>query len=184
SRQSATAGNDAKGAGRGSSALGHFNISISSRRNLGADLSASELLPEWIAAFAGTTIWVGENMPREEAKAVLGRQWFPLSAIRSLRLADRSARIGADERDDVVDRADATEAVGRLVDAVAEGALGREQELIGTAQPLDIFAAEALALHADDVEPAQPCPIAHHLAVRDNVALDARHAADHRMPPD
>src|SRR6202023_4158539 len=107
-----------------------------------------------------------------------------LSAILSFRLADRPAGVGADKGDHVVDRTDAAKPVGGLVDAVVEGALGREQELIGAAQTLDVLAAEAVALHADDVEPAEPRPIAHHLAIGDHVALDARHAADHCMPAD
>src|SRR5207244_3730297 len=60
----------------------------------------------------------------------------------------------------------------------------REQELIGAAQPLYIVAAEAAALHADDVEPGQARPVADHHAIWDDVALDPRHAADHRMPAD
>src|SRR5438445_524474 len=107
-----------------------------------------------------------------------------LSAIRPFRLADRPAGIGADEGDHVVDRTDAAKAAGGLVDPVVEGAFGRKQELIGAAQALDVLAAEAVALHADDVEPAEPRPVAHHLAVGDHIALDARHAADHRMPAD
>src|SRR5205085_4653711 len=84
-----------------------------------------------------------------------------LPAIRPLRLADRPAGIGADEGDDIVDRTDAAKAVGGLGDPVVQGALGREQELIGAAQPLDVLPAEAVALHADDVEPAEPRPVAH-----------------------
>src|SRR5437899_2188943 len=85
-----------------------------------------------------------------------------LSAIRPLRLADRTARIGADEGDDVIDRGDPAKPLGGLVDPVAECAVGREQELVGAAQPLDVLAAEAAALHADDVEAGQAGPIADH----------------------
>ena len=50
-----------------------------------------------------------------------------------------------------------------LVDAVVQRAVRREQKLIGAAQPLDVLAAEAAALHADDVEavragPGRPSP--------------------------
>src|SRR4029077_3799835 len=106
------------------------------------------------------------------------------AAIRPFRLADRARGIGADERDDVVDRADAAEALGNLVDPVVERPVGRKQKLIGATQSLNVLAAEAATLHADDVEPAKPRPVAHHLAVGDDVALDPRHPADHRMPPD
>ena len=58
------------------------------------------------------------------------------------------------------------------------------RQLIGAAQALDVLAAEAAALHADDVEPDEPRAVAHHLAIGDDVALDPRHAADHRMPAD
>src|SRR5437016_2352126 len=68
------------------------------------------------------------------------------------RLAQRAARIGADKRDDVGDRADRGKALGRLVDPVAERAVVREQKLVGAAQPLDLLAGEAAALDADDVE--------------------------------
>src|SRR5262249_17415753 len=74
-----------------------------------------------------------------------------LFAICSFGLANGAAGIGADEFDDVVDRADAAEAFRGLVDAFDQSAVRREQELIGIAQRLDIFAAEAAALHADDV---------------------------------
>ena len=59
-----------------------------------------------------------------------------------------------------------------------------EQKLIGVAQPLDVLAAETAALHADDVEPGEPGAVAHHLAIGDHVALDPRHAADHRVLAD
>src|SRR5205823_1957112 len=108
----------------------------------------------------------------------------PSAAIRPLRLADRARRIGADERDHVVDRTDAAVALGNLVDPVVERTVGREQKLVSAAQGLDVLAAEATALHADDVQPAEPGPVAHHLAIGDDVALDPRHATDHRMPPD
>src|SRR5438132_1036039 len=106
------------------------------------------------------------------------------AAIRPFRLADRPARIGADEGDDVVHRANSAEAFRRLDDPVVEGPVLREQELIGAAQPLDVVAAEAAALHADDVEAGQARPVADHHAVGDDVALDPRHAADHRVPTD
>src|SRR6266849_10736580 len=106
------------------------------------------------------------------------------AAIRPFRLADRAARIGADKGDDVVDRADPGKALGRVVDPVVECPVIREQELIRAAQPLDVVAAEAAALHADDVDAGQPGAVAHHQAVGDDVALDPGHAADHRMPAD
>src|SRR5437764_11012667 len=107
-----------------------------------------------------------------------------LAAIRSFRLTDRPARIGTDEIENVVHRADPAETLGRIVDPVAQSAVLGKQELIGGAQPLDILPAVAAALDADDVETAQTGPVAHDLAIGDDIALDARHAADHRVPPD
>src|SRR5260370_10544908 len=60
-----------------------------------------------------------------------------LSAIRILGLADRPARIGADEGDDVGYRADPAKPLGRLVDPVRQRPVAGEQELIGVAQALD-----------------------------------------------
>src|SRR6266446_1486317 len=74
-----------------------------------------------------------------------------LPAIRPLRLADGAARIGTNKIDDVVDRSDAAETLCGFIHPVAQSAAGREQKLIRVAQPLDILAAEATALHADDV---------------------------------
>src|SRR5436190_20161921 len=108
----------------------------------------------------------------------------PSAAIRPFRLADRARRVGADERDHVIDGTNAAVTLGNLVDPIIERAVGREQKLIGAAQGLDVLAAKAAALHTDDVQPAETRPVAHHLPIGDHVALDPRHAADHRMPPD
>src|SRR6185312_15256314 len=109
----------------------------------------------------------------------------PLAVIRPFGLADRPARIGANERDHIVDRADPGKLRGRLLDPLAEGAAAvGEQELIGGAQTLDVVAAEPAALHSDDVEAGQPGAVAHHQPIWDHVALDPGHAADHRVPPD
>src|SRR5437764_12725680 len=67
----------------------------------------------------------------------------PSAAIRSLPLADRARRIGADERYDVIDRSDAAVALGTPLAPVGERALGRAQELVRSAQGLDRFSAEA-----------------------------------------
>ena len=91
---------------------------------------------------------------------------------------------GADKGDDVVDRGDPGKALGGLVDPVAQRPGRVEQKLIGAAQALDVLAAEAAALHADDVEAGEPRAVADHLAVGDDVALDPGHAADHRVPAD
>src|SRR3984957_4094313 len=117
--------------------------------------------------------------PRQPSGAPAG-----LSAIRPFRLADRTARIGPNEGDDVVDRADAAKPLGDLVDALDQRPLAREKTVIGAAQPLDVVAAKAAALHADDVEAVETRPVAHHLTVGDDVALDPGHAANHRVPSD
>ena len=56
--------------------------------------------------------------------------------------------------------------------------------MIGAAESLDILTTKAAALHADYVQPAKPRPVPHHLAVRNDIALNARHSANHRMPAD
>ncbi len=91
---------------------------------------------------------------------------------------------GADERDDVLDRGNAAKAFSGFGDPIAQCSIGKEQELIGVAQPLEVFAAEAAALHADDVEPGEAGAVAHDLAIGDDVALHTGHAADHRMLAD
>src|SRR5208282_3824846 len=97
------------------------------------------------------------------------------------RLTDGSARVGANETDDIVYRRDAAEALGGFVNTIAQRAIRGEQKLIGVAEALNILTTKAAALHTDNVEPAKPRPVPHHLAVRDHVALNARHAADHRV---
>src|SRR5882762_240026 len=110
---------------------------------------------------------------------------LPAIRLRALsRLADRTARIGADEIDDVPDRLDVAEALCDVVDALAQRAGVAEELLIGIAQRLDFVAREAAALHADDVDAGQPRPVAYHRAIGDDVALDPRHAANHRVLPD
>src|SRR6516225_1372438 len=104
-----------------------------------------------------------------------------LPAIRSFRLTNGPARIGSDELDDVVDRSNAAKTFSSFVDPIDKGAVSGEQELIGIAQPLNVLTTEAAALHADDVEPVQPGSIPHHLAIGDDVPLDTRHPADHRI---
>ena len=84
----------------------------------------------------------------------------PLSAIRPFWLADRAARIRADEGDNIVDRAVPRETLGDLIDALDERAFVGKQELVGAAQSADVLAAEAAALHADDVDAGKPRPIA------------------------
>src|SRR5215472_8731289 len=101
-----------------------------------------------------------------------------------LGLTDGAARIGANEVEDVVHRRDAAETLGGLVYAIAQSAIRGKQKLVGGAESVDVFAAEAAALHADNIQAAQPRPVPHHLTVRNNVALDTRHAADHRVPAD
>src|SRR5207302_6822440 len=107
-----------------------------------------------------------------------------LSAIRPLWLADGPARIRADEFDDFVDRPNSAEPLRCLVHPVAQRPIRGEQELVSGAQPLDILPAEAAALHADDVEPAESSPVTQNLTVGYDVALDTRHPADHRVPAD
>src|SRR5207237_5825272 len=94
------------------------------------------------------------------------------------------ARIGADEFDDVVDRRNSAETLRGLVYPVAQCTIRGEQELVSVAEPLDILPAEAAALHPDDVEPTQSSPVSHHLAIRDDIALDTSHPPDHRLPAD
>src|SRR5579859_3638725 len=116
-------------------------------------------------------------MPRRPGAA-------PLSAIRAFRLADRAARICPNEGDDVVNWRNPSVFPGHLVDTLDERPFSREQVLIGAAQSADVFATEPAALHADDVEPVEPCAVAHYLAVGNDVPLDARHAPNHGMAPD
>src|SRR5271167_4615073 len=107
-----------------------------------------------------------------------------LPVIGSFWLTDGAARVRADEVKQIVDGCDTTEALGGFVYTIAQRAIRREQELVGIAESLDVLTTEAAALHADNVQPAKPRPVPHHLAVRNDIALDARHAADHRMPTD
>src|SRR6516162_3171230 len=107
-----------------------------------------------------------------------------LPVIRPFWLANCAARVGAYEIDDVVDRSDASEALGGFVDAIAQRPVRGEQEMISVAQPLNVLSAETAALHAYDVQATKPRPIAHHLTIRDDVALDAGHAADHGVLTD
>src|SRR5579871_1731105 len=117
------------------------------------------------------------TMPRRGAAVAL-------SAISRLRLQQPAAGIGADEFDHILDRAHPGKAAGGGVDAIAEGAFRVKQHLIGGAQFLDLVTAETAALHADDVEPAEPGANPDHLAVRNDIALGAGHAADHRVLAD
>ncbi len=58
---------------------------------------------------------------------------------------------------------DAGEALGRSATRSAKGAgSAANSSLVGGAQRLDVVAAEAAALHADDVEPGEPRAVAHH----------------------
>src|SRR6202521_249557 len=107
-----------------------------------------------------------------------------LAFIRTLRLADGAARIGTNEIDDVVDRSDTGETLRGFGHAITQSAIGGEQELIGVAQPLNVLTTEPAALHTDDVEPVEPCPFPHHLPIGNDIAFDARHAADHRVLAD
>src|ERR1700693_195233 len=107
-----------------------------------------------------------------------------LAAIRSFWLAYRAARIGADKIDDIVNGTDTAEALGGIADPIAECAVLGKQKLIRGAQSVDVLAAVAAPLHADDVEATQAGAITHYLAIGNDVALDARHTADHCMPPD
>src|SRR6516225_9375327 len=107
-----------------------------------------------------------------------------LPVARLLGLTNGAARIRPDEVEDIVDRCDATEALGSLAHAIAQGAIRGKQKLVCGAEGLDVLAAEAAALHTNDVQTAQTRTVPHHLTVRNNVALDTRHAADHCMPAD
>src|SRR6516164_4271166 len=107
-----------------------------------------------------------------------------LPVTRLLGLTNGAARVGPNKLENIVDGWDATEAVGGLTYAITQGAIRGKQELVRGAEALDVLSAEAAALHADDVQTAQPRPVPHHLTVRNNVALATRHAADHRVPAD
>src|SRR5229473_1579907 len=66
---------------------------------------------------------------------------LPTIRLRALsRLADRAARIGADEIDDVPNRLDVPEALCDVVDAFAQRAAITEEMLKGDAQRLDLVA--------------------------------------------
>src|SRR5690606_8444285 len=107
-----------------------------------------------------------------------------LPGIRRARLADRTRGVGPDELDDLAYGPRVFVERGDVVDTLHERALLREEEMIGAAQRLQVVAREAAALEASNVEPGQTRPVAHHRAVRDDVMLDAGHAADHRMATD
>src|SRR6266481_899498 len=107
-----------------------------------------------------------------------------LFAIRLLGLADSTAGIGAYEFEDIFDRSDAAKALGGFAHAIAQRAVREEQKLVGVAQAQDIITAEAASLHADNVEPAEARSLPHHLAIRNDVAFDPRHSADHCVPAD
>src|SRR6266404_980458 len=107
-----------------------------------------------------------------------------LFAIRLLGLADSTAGIGAYEFEDIFDRSDAAKTLGGFAHAIAQRAVRGEQKLIGAAQAENVFTAEAAPLHADDVEPAKTRPLPHYLAVRNDVALNPGHSADHCVPAD
>src|SRR5438309_6976707 len=79
-----------------------------------------------------------------------------LPAIRLLGLADRAARIRADEFEDVLDWGDAAKALGHLGHPIAQRAVGGKQELVGVAKARNVFAAETAPLHAVNVDPAEP----------------------------
>ena len=49
---------------------------------------------------------------------------------------------------------------------------------------MDLVTRETPALQADQVEPGQARAVAHHQSIGDDVALDAGHAANHRVLPD
>src|SRR5258708_17778793 len=84
-----------------------------------------------------------------------------LLAVHPFGLADRAARIRPDEGDDVGDGTNPTETLGRLVDPVVQGAIGRKQQIVGTTQTLDVLAAETATLHADDVTAVEAGARAH-----------------------
>ncbi len=56
--------------------------------------------------------------------------------------------------------------------AIAQRAIRREQELVSVAKRLDVLATEAASLHADNVQPAKSRPVPHHLAIRNDIALN------------
>src|SRR6266404_7480490 len=126
---------------------------------------------------------------RQDSTRRRGSPPFPatipsLPSIRILWLANGAARIGTNEIDDVVDRSDTAETLCSFGHAITQSAIGREQELVGVAQPLNVLTAEPAALHTDDVEPVKPSPFPHHLPVGNDITFDARHAADHGMLAD
>src|SRR5467141_3266294 len=103
---------------------------------------------------------VRQDSTKRRGSAPLPATIPSLPFIRALRLADGAARIGTNEIDDVVDRSDTGETLRGFGHAITQSAIGREQDLVRVAQPLDILTAEPAALHTDDVEPAQPGPVA------------------------
>src|SRR5579875_3423289 len=109
-----------------------------------------------------------------------------LAAITAgFRLLEAARRFFPDEAQHVLDRSHAGKARRNAGDALGKGALvAFEERLIGVAQALDLFAREAAALHANDVEAGEPRAIAQDRAVGNDVALDAGDPADHRILAD
>src|SRR6516162_9745324 len=115
---------------------------------------------------------------RQDSTSRCGRRPPPatipsLPVICSFRLTDGAARIRADEVKDIVDRGDATEALDGFVYTIVQRAIRREQELVGAAESLDVLTTKAAALHPDNVQPAKSRPVPHHLAVRNDITLNA-----------
>src|SRR5262249_37732947 len=98
--------------------------------------------------------------------------------IRGCGLAQAAARFGADEIDDLADRAIGSENTGHFFDPLGERSIRTEEQPIGAAQGLNIVAVEAAALESHQIEPGQPCAVTHDLPIRNDVAFDARHSAD------
>src|SRR5262245_33071140 len=80
---------------------------------------------------------------------------FPKAAMSVPRHAERARGVGAHELDDLHHLGIVRVDLGAIFDALLERALFGEQEAIGGAQIVDLFAREAAALEANHVEPAQ-----------------------------
>src|SRR3546814_3044430 len=67
---------------------------------------------------------------------------------------------------------------------VCSSDLRRKQHTISVTQVINVVLGKTTTLESDDIQAGQPCPVAHHRAVWNDVVFHARQAADHGMAPD
>src|SRR3546814_11986213 len=91
---------------------------------------------------------------------------------------------GAHEGDDAHDRVIVAEQPHDFVDSFTERPLLRKQHTISGTQVMNVVLGKTTTLESDDIQAGQPCPVAHHRAVWNDVVFHARHADDHGMATD